>query len=219
MLKYKASILIFIMVFLMMSSCSILGEKVVSNVNSTNIDKKGIIGFCTKFFTSIKDDDSKTFKGLVNDDGLFSLTYFVDQRDTNVVIHVDKDIIRDDLVLVNDKVGISLATMFDEGDISKIKEMPIITSDYLNSISFNVDWKSNDVNVIENDLENIVKTCQQINLVNNKNIPQVFVLKDNIYAFVKSSGVLEPKPEFTGDWVIFEKIGNEYIIRAVMQFQ
>ena len=76
MMKYKASILIFIMVFLMMSSCSILGEKVVSNVNSTNIDKKGIIGFCTKFFTSIKDDDSKTFKGLVNDDGLFSLTYF-----------------------------------------------------------------------------------------------------------------------------------------------
>ncbi|MPM62553.1 hypothetical protein SDC9_109428 [bioreactor metagenome] len=187
----------------------------------SNIDENGLKDFVLKFLSIIKSDDSTAVKKLIDTYGTFSITYFIDQRDPNTVIHVSKDEIRNDLVLVNsqNKVGITLDSMFAGNDELQQNDIPINTSQNLSNISFDVDWKSKDESIITKKIEDIIKTLQKINLINNKNIPQVFVLKDNIYAFAQSSGVLEPEPEFTGDWVIFEKVGNEYYLRAVIQLQ
>lgn len=245
----KGIILIFIIfsVFIMASACNTDGTKTEPKGNETNgttisgntnykntekttndkndkrlnIDEQGIKNFILKFLSSIKNDDSKGFKELLSDDGIFSISYYIDQRDPNVVIHVNKDLIRSDLILVdsNNKAGITLSTMFAGDDAVELEKMPIHTSELLSNMSFNVQWKSKDEGMIMKYLEDIVQTCQKINLVNNEDISQVFVLKDNMFAFAKSSGVLKPSPEFTGDWVIFEKVGSEYKLRAVMQFQ
>ncbi|OPZ87059.1 MAG: hypothetical protein BWY74_03487 [Firmicutes bacterium ADurb.Bin419] len=154
---------------------------------------------------------------MVGDGGIISINYFVDKRDPTTVIHVAKDKIRDDLVLVNpqNRAGVTMQTLLADITESDLNEMPVTSS----NISFNVDWHSKDERKIADEVEDIVRTCQQINLINNKYIPQVFLLKNNYYAFVIGSGVTEPEVEFVGNWVVFEKIGNEYKIQSVIQLQ
>lgn len=200
-------------------------EEALNNAETYNednkIDENGIKDFVLKFMSAIENNDSTAFKSLIDKYGIFSMTYFIDQRDPNRVIHIFKDEIRDDLVLVSskNKVGITLCTMFaGNGKLQQI-DIPINMSQNLRNISFNVDWKSNDESTITPKIDDIVETCQKINFINNEYIPQVFVLRDNMYAFAQSKGVLEPEPEFTGDFVIFEKVGNEYYLRAVIQIE
>lgn len=119
----------------------------------------------------------------------------------------------------SEKMGIGLSSMFYSDLVNEVEGIPIHSTGLLNETSFDVDWHVNDENGIESKLEDIIATCQKINLENNEHIPQVFVLKDNFYAFANSSGVIEPAPEFTGDWVIFEKIKNEIKVRAVLKLQ
>jgi hypothetical protein len=198
-------------------------DKVVENnednVNN-NVNNQLVKDFIVKFISSIKNEDSESFKNLVSQDGIYSISYFVDGRDKNVVLHLNKDEIRGDLVLANlEKIGITLATMFSEEIVSSIENMPINSSTILSDISFYVDWHFDDENRIESKLEEIVNTCEKIILTNNQDIPQVFLLKDNIFAFTQSTATHEPDVECTGDWMIFEKKGEEYIILAVLQFQ
>ncbi len=193
------------------------GNKIISTIKES-LDHQGIKNFILKFSKAIFSEDSKSFKEMMDKDGIYSITYFVDGRDQNVVLHLYQNEIRDDLVLANSKkMGIGLSSMFYLSLVNDVKSIPIHSNKILNDISFNVDWHINDENMVETKLNDIIQTCQKINLINNKDIPQVFVLKDNMFAFAKSSGVLKPSPEFTGDWVIFEKVGSEYKLRAVMQ--
>ena len=52
------------------------------------------------------------------------------------------------------------------------------------ALSFNTDWHINDENIVN--IEDIISTCQKINIINNEYIPQIFVLNDNLYAFAKA---------------------------------
>lgn len=192
-----------------------------TKVGNSSIDENGIKDFVMKFISIIKNDDLTELKKIIDDNGIFSITYFTDQRDPNAVIHVFKDEIRDDLVLANsnNKAGITLDSMFAGNDELQKNDIPINSSQDLSDISFNVDWKSNVESTISSKIEDIIKTLQTINITNNEFIPQVFALKDNYYAFAQSNGVLEPEPDFTGDWAIFEKVDNAYFLRAVIQLQ
>lgn len=181
-------------------------------------DKESLTNFVTDFASATSKTDSKSFRNLMDEYGVYAITYYIDKRDRNVVVHLFSKEIRSDLVLANNKkMGMSLKGAF--FGLGKNVEIPIHTSQVLDKISFSVDWRKNDEEMIEKELEHIVKTCQTINLINNEYIPQIFVLKDNIFAFARSSGVLDPNPEFTGDWVIFEKVGNGYKLRAVIELQ
>lgn len=236
MCKHSKLVLAVLCIALLMSSCNSTSTKIDSEVNESNInkvdinrdknvlntiDEQGIKDFLNKFMTSIKNVDSQAFKDLMDEDGVYSITYFIDERDPNVVVHVFKDQIRDDLVLVNseNKVGITLDSLFSGNDEYPIEDIPIHTSKDLSSESFNIDWHVYNESMVEEKLNDINRICQKINLTNNVYIPQVFVLMDNIFAFAKSSSVLEPYPEFTGEWVIFESIDGEYKLRAIMKFE
>ena len=191
----------------------------VANNENLGVNENELKDFIIKFMVAIKNGDSKTFKELIDKDGIFSITYFIDQRDPNVAIHVFKDEIRNDLVLVNSEntVGITIGSMFAGNAELQQNDIPINISQNLSDISFNIDWHNTDESVIEKRIEDIIKTCHKINLTNNEYIPQVFVLKDNIYAFAYSSVMLGPELDVTGDWAIFEKIDSEYKLRAVMR--
>lgn len=188
--------------------------------NIHNNDNQALKNFIIKYETAIENEDANAFKELIDKDGIFSITYFVDSRDSNVILHLYRDEIRDDLVLANtEKVGITLSPMFEE-DVKKIVEnIPIHSSKPFSDISFNVNWHLNNEKTIQSKLEDIVKICENLILTNNENIPQVFVLKDNIYAFTLSNATQEPNIECTGNWVIFEKMGKEYWLRAIIQLQ
>lgn len=240
MLRKNGSIFVLVFILaLLLSSCGIFNTNSNSDMSDNNstgntvssnpaiesnadvIDENGIRKFVSEFIDSLYQQDSNEFKKLVNDDGIYSITYFVDQRDTNSVVYTAKDSIRDDLVLCNkdNKGGITLQTMMIGGNNFDVSEMPIINNEDSKKLGFNIDWKSKDETKIQNNIKDIVNMCQKINMLNNKWITQVFVLKDNTYALANSSGVLDPSPEFTGDWVIFEKIDDKYKVRAVMQLQ
>ncbi|MEA4964093.1 hypothetical protein [Lutispora sp.] len=209
-------------------ACRNVNENIISNDKKNIIaategninDNQDIKSFILKFLKAIHSEDLELFKEIIDKDGIYSITYFIDGRDRNVVLHLNKDEIRDDLVLANsEKMGIGLSSMYYSDLVNEIESIPIQSSKLLSDISFNVDWHDTDESVIEKRIEDIIKTCQKINLTNNEYIPQVFVLKDNIYAFAYSSGILEPEPEFTGYWTIFEKIDSEYYLRAVIDLQ
>jgi hypothetical protein len=229
--KVKFIFIVTLIVTILLSACSTVNEKnnIAEKVKPSQnkdtdkynkVDNELLKDFINKFIVSIKNDDSKTFKDLVSENGIYSITYFVDGRDQNVVLHLNKEEIRDDLVLANsEKMGITLATMFSVYDVESLESIKINSSMQLSDISFNVDWHTVDENEVKTKLEDIIKTCEDIILINNENIPQVFVLKDNIFAFTQSSAIQEPDVECTGDWVIFEKVGTEYKILAVIQMQ
>lgn len=230
--------LLVILFVISLCACSKLDDneevkKQIETANSTNIgvydrdsegvihnDDKAIQDFLVKFIAAIKCQNTKAFKALLDKDGILSISYFGDKRDRNVVIRISRDQVRDDLVLANsEKIGITLETMFSENIINLQGEIPIHKSEFLSNISFNVDWHTDNERNVQKKLEDIVNTCKQIILTNNHNIPQLFVLKDNIFVFTQSSIVEEPYDEFTGDWLIFEKIDGIYKLRAVMKFQ
>jgi|GEM_PF-1777489 len=181
------------------------------------VNDNDIKEFISDFVKATSETNVEEFKSLMDEYGMYSITYFVDKRDRNVVLHLNRDEIRSDLVLANSKkVGISLGGAYKDLNVDDI---PIQESDESSKISFNIDWHINDENIIESNLEDIISTCQKINIINNEYIPQIFVLNDNLYAFCKSSGVEEPEPEFTGDWLIFEKRDDAYKIRAFIELQ
>jgi hypothetical protein len=76
--------------------------------NSTTIDaamRASLRSFVATYSNAIFKTDSKLFEELMDKDGIYSITYFGDKRDRNVVLHLFKGEIRDDLVLANeDKV-------------------------------------------------------------------------------------------------------------------
>ncbi len=233
MRKYGILVLLILSMTLLMTACNgsdgNIGTKVenTTNVETPNTQKnrekennnseQRLEDFVLKFVKAIKNNEHKAFIDMVGDGGIISINYFVDKRDPTTVIHVAKDKIRDDLVLVNpqNRAGVTMQTLLADITESDLNEMPVTSS----NISFNVDWHSKDERKIADEVEDIVRTCQQINLINNKYIPQVFLLKNNYYAFVIGSGVTEPEVEFVGNWVVFEKIGNEYKIQSVIQLQ
>lgn len=203
------------------TSIKIEQSKNVEDEDTHQRDNQDIKDFVMKFVNSIEYQeevphrDAESFKELIDKDGIYSITYFIDERDPNKVIHVYKDEIRDDLVLANseNKAGLTLSSLFVEPLIDS--EIAIHTSELLDNISFNVDWHVDDEAMVEEKLEDIVKTCVEIIRTNNENVPQVFELKDNLFIFTLSD---EKRGDITGDWMIFEKIGNEYKLRVVMQF-
>lgn len=162
--------------------------------------------------------DSKLFKELIGTEGIYSITYYIDEREPHRVIHVNKEEIRDDLVLANaeNKAGLSVTSLFGEPLIDL--EIPINTSNLLSNISFDVNWRVKDEAVIEDKLNWIADICKTIILTNNEYAPQIFALKDNFYVFTYSSIGQKPFDEFTGDWMIFELMENKYVILALMKF-
>ncbi|WP_410771630.1 hypothetical protein [Fontibacillus sp. BL9] len=190
--------------------------------NRSSIDYTGIREFLTSFIDNIDNRDNRNmdaFKEWIDQDGFYSITYFVDKRDINTVVHLYANEVRGDLVLANEeKMGLTLSSMFSVSH-EEIQDMPIHVSEELKKISFNVDWRINDEPAIEMGLEDILKACEAMNLVDNEYIPQVFVLKDNMYAFAISSVNLETVTEITGEWLVFEKQHDKFKIRAVMEFQ
>ena len=186
------------------------------NLNSEN---KEIFDSVYKFIQSIdyENNDSTLFKELVDEKGFFSIIYFNDGRRYNSIIYMTKDTSRDDIVMLGsakDTIGIPLISMFG----INLSNLKIHTSDYLSSLEYPIDWGSTNVDTITEKIEDIIKTCKDIILVNNEDEIQVFVLNNNLYALVnitvgKVTGFLY------GSWAIFEKINDEYFIRAVMILQ
>ena len=192
------------------------------DVDQANIDSQELAQFLTQFFTSIDTPDSHLFKELIKGTGLFSITYFGDQRDTNIVLYIGKEKIGDDEIYLRSadgRWGVDVYSIFpgkDQMDGSKIK---ITSSDYLSGISFPIDLHSASETEVEENLDSIVDTLAKVITVNNEYIPQVFVLKDGIYAYTMSSFITEPYWLFTGDWVIFEKTEDGYGILAVIDLE
>lgn len=195
-------------------------ESKTPKLQSENKENKAILDFVEKFLIASTNVKLESFKELLDNDGMYSITYFGDERAPNVVLHLNKDEIRDDLVLANSqKVGITLEALFG-GDIVESKESILVNSSQdLDDISFGIDWHKNDETNVQNNLENILKTCEKVILINNEYVPQVFKLKNNIFIFTQSILTEEPYKEFIGEWLIFEKVNNEYKVRAVMKFQ
>lgn len=189
------------------------------------VDENRIRDFAHKFILVKKNDDSRLFKTWIDEKGIFSVTYFNDGRDRNSVIHVTKDILRDDLVLADaeNKGGITLRAMFSGSNGNENSLIPIQTSHYLSEMDFPVNWSSTNVDTIIEKLDDIIKTCRDIIDINNEFEPQVFVLNNNIYVFTCS---VKENPDneiygkrIIGDWVIFENINDKYFIRTVMKLQ
>ncbi|WP_157261461.1 hypothetical protein [Paenibacillus sp. A3] len=221
--------LIIILNFLL-SACENADTKVTHNQVNENPTKsevamdhqknqdQAIRNFMLQLEDNIVKVDSKGFKGMLDQHGVYSITYFEDGRDPNVVLHLYGNEIRDDLVLANStKTGIGVSPMVASN--AELENMPVHSNEWLKNLSFNVDWHINDENLIQSKLDDIIKLCEKMVLMNNEYIPQVFQLKDNIFVFTKSNVSPEPYYSFTGRWVIFEKIDNEYKLRAIMEFQ
>jgi hypothetical protein len=184
-----------------------------------NVNKEGVKNFTNKLLSAIKgDDDRKLFKDLVDEHGFFSISYFADGRDRNVVVHIAKEIIRSDLVLASDdnRAGITLNTLFSVYGVNDLGDELIIASEELSSISI-FDWKLTNEDTVAKNLEDIIDTCKKITMINNEYILQVFVLNDSNYALAHGFVVLGPYPSFFGDWVFFEKVNSDYFIRAIIQ--
>jgi|GEM_PF-3934855 len=187
------------------------------NLNSEN---KEIFDSVYKFIKSIEyeNDDLTLFKELIDEKGYFAIIYFNDGRQYDSIVHMTKDVIKDEVISINaeNTVGVLLVSIFGS-DLSNLK---IHRSDYLSSIEYPIDWGSTDVDIITEKLEDIIKTCKDIVLVNNENENelQVFVLNKNIYTLVNIS-VGKVTGFLYGSWAIFEKVNNEYFIRAVMILQ
>jgi len=194
---------------------------ITQSPNPYNIANKDLYDFAYKFVKAIKNRDSILFKELVDEKGFFSVTYFSDGRWPDSIIHVTKDILRSDLVLVSaeNKGGITLSVMLTR-DLSNLQ---IQTSSYLDNTNFPVDWSSTNVDAITEKLLDIVRLCWEIIMTNNEDEPQIFVLDNDIYALVRSKGAysrgLDSGVSIIGHWVIFEKVDDNYFVRAVMDFE
>lgn len=219
---YQKILIGLMFVIISISTISMIGYHYKKSTN-LNVGQEGVAidreidaslrDFVEIFSKAMFETDSDIFKTLIDNDGIYSITYFVDGRDPNTVLHLYKNDIRDDLVLAkNNKAGLTLGTEFGADDT---RSMPIHDT----NLSLDINWHRNNKELIEQKLESIISTLQKINLINNEPIPQVFILKNNLFAFAISNGVLEPEPEFTGEWVIFEKTNNEYRLRAIMKLQ
>jgi hypothetical protein len=173
------------------------------------------------FIGIVNNEDSILFKEMMDKDGIFSITYYVDGRDRNSVVHVNQDEVRDDLVLANSnkKAGITVGILDFAKDTELRKDIPINQIDKLNDISFDVDWREESEDDIQKRLEDIYQACSQIIRLNNQYIPQVFILKDHYVVLTKSIASEEPVADFIGDWAIFEKVEGRYKLRVLMNFQ
>ncbi|MCT4618357.1 MAG: hypothetical protein N4A62_03100 [Marinisporobacter sp.] len=221
--KRIGSILIFFVIIISIGVTGCGNKK-----KEIDMENKDIINFLKKLDESCESRsiDLESLKKLIDDDGIYAITYFDDGRDPNRGIHVYKDEIRDDLMLVsvnNNKVGIELDNLANA--YIETENLIINRSDSLDKISFNVDWHSSDESTIHNNIDDIVNTCKEIILTNNKDIPQVFVIKDNYYVFSYSSfdeewleSFQKTFTSFIGGWVVFEKIDGKFKLRAVMDF-
>jgi len=190
------------------------------NNKKTNLEDTKLVGTIIKFVDAVRDDDSKSFKKLMDKDGLFSITYFVDERDSNRVVHVFQNDVNENLVLTNSKgyIGITVAVL-DFTTISRDKpEFPIYHSKELKGISFDVDWHHDSEEEIKKQLKSIYQTCNQLILINNEYIPQVFILNDNYVVLTKSKAYPDDPSVFIGDWAVFEKINGNYKLRVLMNF-
>ena len=155
----------------------------------------------------------------MGDGEFFSIECFVDGRDRNTVLIMKKENIRDDRILDKEgkKLGVPLYSMFPY--VTSESQFPVHTSSYLDGISFPVDWHNAGEEEVLEKLEDIYDTCMEIILTNNEYIPQIFVLKDDIYAYTESDYSGEFNPSMLGDWLIFEKADDGYHILAIMEFQ
>lgn len=177
--------------------------------------------FINKFFKTKLTDDAAAFKESMDEDGIYSITYFVDGRDRNRILHLFKDEIPPDLVLFNSKTtGITLMSLF-AGPHDENADIPILTNKLLGDITYDVDWHANDEDGVQNKLQDIIKTCEEIILYDNVITPRIFAIKNNMYVYTDASEVVGPYPDsdFTGDWLVFEKQGTEFKVRAVMNFE
>ncbi|MBY9078998.1 hypothetical protein [Paenibacillus sp. CGMCC 1.18879] len=185
-----------------------------------NPEDTKLVDTITKFVDAIHDDDPKPFKELMDQDGLFSISYFVDDRDPNRVVHVYPDDVSENMVLVNSKndIGITLLVL-NFNKISKASpDFPIINSEQLKGISFDVDWHHASEKDIEKQLKSIYQTCNQLILINNEYNPQLFILNNNYVVLTKSKAAPDDLSDFTGDWAVFEKINGDYKLRVLMNF-
>ncbi|MNN08502.1 hypothetical protein D3C81_1213580 [compost metagenome] len=88
----------------------------------------------------------------------------------------------------------------------------------MKGISFDVDWHHASEEDIEKRLKSIYQTCNQLILVNNEYIPQVFILNNNYVVLTKSKAYPDDPSVFIGDWAVFEKLNGDYILRVLMNF-
>lgn len=188
--------------------------------NNENQNNKNIKDTIKKFIKSTYTGYPKDFKKMIDEYGIYSITYFIDKRDRNVVLHLYKNEIRDDLVLANsNKTGITVATMFTGEVLNPKYRMPIHDSRYSKSISFNVDWHKNDESLVQNKIQDIENTCKKLININNKWIPQVFIIKGKYIVYAESGGGPKTSPGLIGKWAIFEKKGKEYKLRVLIDFE
>ncbi|MNB92654.1 hypothetical protein D3C75_397590 [compost metagenome] len=192
-----------------------------SNSKKTNSEDTKLVDTIIKFVDAVRDDDPKSFKELMDQGGLFSISYFVDDRDPNRVVHVYPNDVSESLVLTNSKgyIGITVAVLdFVEETSRSKRDFPIHRTEQLKGISFDVDWHHASEEDIEKRLKSIYQTCNQLILVNNEYIPQVFILNNNYVVLTKSKAYPDDPSVFIGDWAVFEKLNGDYILRVLMNF-
>ncbi|MBD3920904.1 hypothetical protein H8B09_19215 [Paenibacillus sp. PR3] len=184
-----------------------------------NPDDVRILATIDKFKTAIKTPDLQLLKEIIHPNGLYSMTYFTDGRDPNVGIHVDKEKLREDLVLesTDGYLGITLPSMGFRNNDDLQTDIPIQRSEFLQQFSLNIDWQSLNEVDFKNSLDALYQKLLQIIVNNNKDIAQVFALKDDYYAFTKSSAIFDPYTELTGNWAVFHKEGQEFKLVSVIE--
>ena len=201
------------MIFL--SACGDKETRVVQEENQ--IETQAVNEFARQVVRATLDVDAPALRELVGENEFFSIECFVDGRDRNTVILMKKENIRDDLILDKDKKGGVYLRIFQKDIIAA--DVPVHTSSYLDGISFPVHWHNAGEEEVLEKLEDIYDTCMEIILTNNEYIPQIFILKDDIYAYTESDYSGEFNPSMLGDWLIFEKADDGYHILAIMEFQ
>ncbi|WP_372999645.1 hypothetical protein [Lutispora sp.] len=167
----------------------------------------------------IYEENSKGFQEFIDAYGVYSISYFDDGRDENNAILVYKNDVREDMFLVSSqsgKAGISLSG----GTFStEVKEIYFNDYEITNNALLNIDWLEKDESVIQNQLSDIIKGCQELILKNNEYIPQIFSLSNNYFAFSFSEINENTLEKFYGYWIIFEKVNDSYAIRAIIELQ
>ncbi|WP_058485598.1 hypothetical protein [Defluviitalea phaphyphila] len=211
MKRFRVYLLI-IIVMLFTSACN--------NESKIEETKESISEFIIMFDNIIHEEDIDGFLNFIDENGIYSITYFDDGRDENRAVLVFKEDVREDLFLVSSqsgKAGISLG-----GGLTfpgRIEDVYFNDFEIEDNILSNIDWKVKDEKVIQKQLPDILNGLKEIILKNNECIPQVFRLSENMYAF-SYSDIDEEEPQyFYGYWILFEEIDGSYYIRAIIELQ
>lgn len=196
-----------------------IDKKVLPDEISNDKQNDSIIEFIILLNEYFYEADLKEFKKFIDEYGMYSIIYFDDGRDENKAILAYKDTVGKGLMLVSSQSGKAGICLSFGPFIQEIKKIYI--NDYIvqeNPLK-NIDWFIQDEYIIQNQLSDILQGCQELILKNNEYIPQIFRLSDTTYAFSFSSIDEKALERFYGYWIIFDRVNDSYVIRAIIELQ